>query len=89
MKFKLTVYFVTSMQKKIINIVPKTLQHKNINERKDKNAFVLQIIKTWGSLYILTICILYILEDIITFYLSFVIIYGNRLKYIAGKAQVL
>ena len=59
MNYKITVYFVTCVQKLLFNIVSTKLQHKNINKQKDRDAFDLQIIKRIGqSFYILTIFIL-------------------------------
>ena len=52
-KFKVTVYFVTSVHKILFNIV------KNINKHKGRGAYNLQNLKRVGqSFYILTIFIL-------------------------------
>ena len=57
----------------------------------DRDAFGLQIIKSVGqSIYILTfLFFILILADGIVIYFSFVIIYGNILKYITVTAQLL
>ena len=59
LKFKITVYFLTSVYKMVLNIVSSKLQHKNINKHKDRCAFDLHNIKRMGqSFYISTIFIL-------------------------------
>ena len=59
LKIKITVYFVTSVHKVILNIVSSKLKHENINKHKDGGAFDLQTLKRVGqSFYILTIFIL-------------------------------
>ena len=57
LKYKIMVYFVTSVHKMISNIVSSKLKHKNINKQKD--AFDIQNIERVGqSFYILTFFII-------------------------------
>ena len=89
LKFKITVYFVTSVQRLILNIVSTILKHKNINKKKDRDAFdLLNITKSVDQSF-LYFDILYslMLAYNIDIYLSFVIIYCNRLKYITVISQ--
>ena len=59
LKFKITIYFVACVHRLIFNIVSTKLLRKNINKKKDRDAFDLQNIKRVGhSLYILTVFIL-------------------------------
>ena len=66
------------------------MKHKNINQHKNRGAFDLQNIKRVGHAVFFYFVNFYslILEDNIVFYLSFVIIYGNLLKYIADTTQI-
>ena len=49
LKFEITVYFVTSVHKSILKIVSTKLYHKNINKKKDRDAFDIQNIKRVGQ----------------------------------------
>ena len=83
LKFKISLYFVTSMSR-LIFTKPK---HKNENRKIDFDAFYLQEIERVGqSFYILTMIIL---PDNSVIYVSLVIIYGNLLKYITVTAHLL
>ena len=56
----------------------------------DRDAFDLQNIKKSGSVFLyFDKCYSLILTDNIVIYLSFVIIYGNLLQYIAVTAELL
>ena len=55
----------------------------------DRNAYDLQNLKSGTVFLYFDIFNSLILADNIIFYLSFAIIYGNLLKYIAGTAQIL
>ena len=57
---KITVYFVTGVHRSTLSIHITTLQHKNINEQKDRGAFDFQNIKRveQSFFYILTVFIL-------------------------------
>ena len=89
LKFKITVYFVTCVHKSILNIASTKLWHKNINIKKDRDAFDLKIKKSgavflrFDSFYSL------ILADNIIIYLLFIIIYDDLLKYVAVTGQFL
>ena len=43
LQFKITVYFVTSAYRSILNNVETKLQDKNVNKQKDRVSFDLQI----------------------------------------------
>ena len=66
------------------------LYHININKKNDINAFGLQNIKKSGAVFLyFEIFYSLILADNIIIYLSFVLIYGNHLKYVALTANFL
>ena len=88
MKLKGTVYFVTRVHKMLLYCHNQSCSIKNIYRQKDRGAYDLQNTKRVVILYFNNFYSL-ILEDNIVFYLSFVIIYGNFLKYIAARAQIL
>ena len=48
LKFKIIVYFVTSVYTSILNIVITTLWHKIIKKQKDRDVFDLQNINRVG-----------------------------------------
>ena len=86
-RIKVTIYYVTNVNRSILNIVSTKLQHKNINKQKDRDAFDLQNLKTMGQSFYFDNFHSLILADNIVFYLSFII--GNLLKYIAVTARLL
>ena len=66
------------------------LLHKIINKQKDRDVFDLQNIKKSGPVFLyFDHFFSLILADKNVIYLSFCIIYGNLLKYIAVTAQLL
>ena len=89
-KFKITVYFVTSVHISTLNIVStKKTTHKNIKKQKDRDAFDFQNIKRVGqSLYYVSFYS-FILADNIVIYFSFVIIYSSLLKHVTVTAHFL